>query len=331
MSLLNAISVDAMRACGVITEAEVAALRAAFNARDSITREEAEALISLNAACTNRASGWSDCFVELVSDYAINQLQPAGYVTVDNAEWLVAEIAGSGRIESKTEFELLIDVLDKARWSPEGLVAFALDQVKAAVVTGEGPLRAGTSLPAGVIDEAEVELIKRILYAFGGDGNVPLSRSEADILFDIDMVTSGKEATSGNENAESWPDLFVKAIANCIMTASGYAAPSREQALARETWIERRAEQVHASANVLSTYRAQSPVERAIAALERQKIEIVTADEVTVADAGWLAERIGTDGRSPNIGALITFVGAQNPQLAPELEQLMLHLRQHAA
>ena len=77
-------------------------------------------------------------------------------------------------------------------------------------------------------------MIRRILYAFGGDGNVAITRPEAEVLFEIN------DATADGTNAEGWRDLFVKAIANCVLAASMYTAPSREQALTREAWLDRR-------------------------------------------------------------------------------------------
>lgn len=331
MSLLTAISVDAVRARGSITGTDVIALRQAFFEGGNASRSDVETLIALNATCHPQDASWVDCFVEILTDHVVNQAKPEGYLTLENAEWLLLQIAPNGRVVTKSELELLVNVLDKARWSPESLVAFALDQVKWAVIENTGPLRDGKSLIPGVIDEAEVELIKRILYAFGGDDNVSISRIEADILFEIDA------ATAGRNNAESWPDLFVKAIANCLMTASGYASPSREQALSRETWLERRASGSSDNVDrntggVLSAYRQQSPMERAIAALERQKIEIVTSEHVSVADASWLTARIGRNGTAtPNELALMSFILSHNATIAPELEALVSRLHLAAA
>ncbi len=332
MSLLHAISVSDIRARGTICEADVLALRRAFNEDGVIDSTEAEALFGLHRACSQQDATWADCFVEMLTEHVVNQAKPEGYVTAEKADWLLANISVDGIIGSRTEFELLVTILDKARWSPQGLVAFALDQIKRAVIDGAGPLRAGKGLEAGVIDEAEVELLKRILYAFGGDGNIAITRPEAEALFAIDAATIGKI------NAESWPDLFVKAIANCVMAASGYATPSREQALARETWLERRGDLslgavINGMANgilggLLSAYRQQSGIERAIATLERQKVEIVTAQEIEVADAAWLAECIGRDGSiSPNESALVAFLEANNAIIAPELSTLLARLR----
>ena len=89
------------------------------------------------------------------------------------------------------ELELLVKVLETAKFSTEGLVSFALDQVSHAVIEGEGPLVRGGDLVPGVIGEAEVDLLRRILYAFGGDGNVGITRSEAEVLFTLNDATAG--------------------------------------------------------------------------------------------------------------------------------------------
>lgn len=316
MSLLSAVSVDDIRARGTILEADVAAFRRSFYADGVITAAEAEALCNLHRLPGSKDLGWSSCFVEMLTDHLVNQASPEGYLTFEQAEWLVGQIAPHGTIDTRAELELLINLLDKARWSPQSLVAFSLEQIRRAVVDNAGPLRVGKALAAGQIDEAEVELLKRILYAYGGDGNIAITRAEAELLFEIDA------ATHAGENAESWPDLFVKAIANCVMSASGYATPSREQALARETWLKSRGEA--SLTGFLAAYRAQNSEQRAIAVLERQKIEIVTAEEVSIADAEWLAARIGQDGIvSKNEQALIDMLVAQCPQIAPEFHAMI--------
>ena len=194
---------------------------------------------------------------------------PEGYLTADNAQWLIERIAKDGRIETKTELELLVNVLDKARWAPQSLVRFALEQVKDAVIDGTGPLRSGKKLEPGIVSEADVDLLRRILYSYGSDGNIAITQAEAEVLFDID------EATAGRDNHPAWTDLFVKAIANCVMAASGYAAPPREVALARDAWLDRRGElsldamlggMASGLKGLFGGYREQTTEERAIAA-----------------------------------------------------------------
>jgi hypothetical protein len=76
--------------------------------------------------------------------------------------------------------------------------------------------------------------------------------------------------------------------------------------------------------NFLTGYRKQTSEERAITRLTQQKIEIVTNEGVTVAEAAWLAERIGRDGQlTPNEQALLMFLKADSGSIHPALRDLV--------
>ena len=328
MSVLKSVSVEEIINRGSVKDADVAKLRAAFYDDGTIEPGEAEKLFAINDECPVQDRSWADFFVEALTDFIVNQAAPEGYVTLENAQWLIARIGRDGKVESKTEIDLLVAVLDKARWSPASLVSFALEQVKQAVITGEGPLRSGQSLEKGTISEGEVERLRRILYAFGGDGNVAITRAEAEILFEINDATDRAPLTP------AWTDLFVKAIANVLMASSGYAVPSREEALRSEAWLESRgdlslfevlAKMVRFSLDsVGEAYREQSSEERALARLERQRVEIITNETITEGEATWLAERIGRDGRiTANEQALLDYLRQESPEIHPALTELV--------
>jgi hypothetical protein len=327
MGVLSAVAVAEIKARGSIKDADVLKLRRSYYDDGGIGLDEAEMLFALNDACPVQDPAWADCFVESISDYLVEQAEPHGYLTAENAAWLIERIAKDGRVESKTELELLVNVLDKARWAPESLARFALEQVKAAVITGTGPLRSGRKLEAGVVTEADVDLVRRILYSFGSDGNMAITQPEAEVLFEIE------EATAGADNHASWTDLFVKAIANCVMAASHYAPPPREVALAREAWLDRRGDltldnllsgMASGLTSMFGGYHKQSEEESAIARLAQQKIEIVTHEAITAVEADWLAGRIGRDGRlTPNEQALLAFLKAESPSIDPSLQKLV--------
>jgi len=327
MAVLSAVSIAEIKARGSIKDADVLKVRRNYYDDGIITAEEADAIFALNDACPVQDPAWADCFVETITDYLVEQAEPRGYLTAENAQWLIERIAGDGRVETKTELELLVNVLDKARWAPQSLVRFALDQVRIAVIEGSGPLRSGKALEPGRVCEAEVDLLRRILHSFGGDGNIAVTRPEAEVLFDIDA------ATAGADNHPGWTDLFVKAIASCVMAASGYAAPPREIALARDAWLDRRGElsldamlggMGAGLKGLFGGYREQTEEERAIARLTQQKIEIVTHEAVTAAEAAWLSERIGSGGKlTPNERALLAFLKAESPCIDPVLRPLL--------
>ncbi len=125
--------------------ADIRALRRIFYEDGIVAADEADLLFKLNDACRIKPVDWADFFVEAITDYLVFQERPQGYLTSANAHWLIDRISCDGHVHSKTELELVVNVLDKARWSPVSLVKFALNQVKSAVIHGDGPLRDGKS------------------------------------------------------------------------------------------------------------------------------------------------------------------------------------------
>ncbi len=325
MSGFRSLQIEEIISRGSIKDSDVLAFRKMFYEDGITTAEEAEILFKLNNACKVANPSWAEFFVEAITDFIVFQAQPQGYVTGENAHWLIDRVSSDGNIDSKTELELVVNVLDKARWAPVSLVKFGLEQVKHAVISGTGPLRNGKHLASGEITEGEVDLLRRMLYAFGGDGHVAVTRDEADILFDID------EAVENADPNPAWTDLFVKAIANVIMATSGYAVPSREEALRQEASLEHPGQKTSVLAFLLSmvrtnlasvqdAYHDQSAEERALARLEHQRIEIITNEAITEAEASWLAGRLGRDGRlSPSETALVAYLKQESPNIHPLL------------
>lgn len=348
MGLLQYVAVNDIRMRGTIRDSDVLKLRRAFNEDATISAPEADALFDLNDACTVKDPAWADFFIEAITDYVVNQAQPEGYIVADNAAWLMQRVAAGGRVESHIKLELLVHVLEKARWSPPGLAQFALDQVKEAVLKGDGPLRASQALEPGTISAAEVELLRRILFAFGGEGNIAITRSEADALIDIN------KAIAPGKSSPEFTDLFVKSVANAVLHGIGLAVPSREEVLKAGAWGEaadmRGAGSLLADAltggtagvsartrvggflgrmlsagvsDIWGTYRLQSNEEQALARLERQRLEIITGEKVEETDAAWLISRLGRSGvLGDNERALLQFLKEESPALPPALRDI---------
>lgn len=310
-----------------ITPLDVLELRKLVFRDGVVACREAEALFALNDACPEQCSEWAAFFVEAITDYIVHQEKPAGYVTARNAEWLINAISHDGKVDTMTKMELLVRVLEKAKFSTERLAAFALQQVKHAVVDGEGPLAGGELVP-GVIEKGEVDLVRRVLYAFGGDGNIAITRAEAEVLFEIN------DAVADARNDASWNDLFVKAVANFVMCASGYQAPTREVALRQENFLDR------ADADIGGFMaRMASTGGRELLAAYRQSVDIDAdwearnqwndacakrAERCDNVEARWLAERIGKDGKlQENELALVRFIKQTSPEIHPDLQLLL--------
>lgn len=301
MAVIKSFSAEDILARGSIKDTDVANLRRAFYEDGTVSEAEAVTLFAIDEGCAVKAPAWGEFFHEAIIDYVVRQAEPEGYVTSENAVWLISKVSGAGKIRSRNDLELLVRVLETARWSPASLVQFCLAQVRDAVLGNPSPLRSGTSGTGPSITESEVDLIRSMIYAFGGDGNIAVTRAEAEVLFEIN------DALADAEVNPAWTELFVKAIANTIMAASGYAIPSREEALHAEAWLDERNEIAPGNlvgaivqaglGGVLAAYRDQSDEERALSRLERQRLQIVTNEEITENEAAWLNERLNRDGK----------------------------------
>lgn len=337
MSGFKSLQLHENLARGAISSADLARFQRIFYEDGVVSSDEADILFSLNGSCRSVPAGWHDFFVEAVTDYLVFQAHPQGYLTSDNAHWLFDRFERFALANTKAAIDLTVSVLEKARWAPVTLSVYALEIVKSAVLTGAGPLRANGDAPAGSITVGEVDLLRRILYAFGGEGHVAVTRAEADVLFAIDDAV---EASAPNP---AWTDLFVKALANVMMATSGYAVPSREEALRQEASLDLIEQKTSIAAAFLlsmvrtnldavrDAYHDQTAEERALARLEHQRIEIITNETIAEADADWVAARLGRDGRlSPSESALISYLRQQSPRIHPALEQAVERLAQAA-
>lgn len=312
-----------------ITAEDVTMLRREVFADGVVSRGEAEALFALDQTARDKCAEWAPFFVEAVTDYIVHQEKPDGYISQENAEWLVRTISRDGMVDSRTELELLVHVLEEARSSPGRLSAYALEQVAHAVVEGKGPLMLGGDLVPGLIAKAEVDLLRRILHAFGGHGNIAITKDEAEVLFRINDQT----ATASND--PSWNDLFVKAIANYVMCSAGYERPTRETALRHDTFLDEAGPALGGFisrmvsggfAAILEAYHSPGDIEaeweaknRATEALARR------AEAIDAGEAEWLAERVG-GGQRPlrdNERALLILIRHASPEIHPALRPLL--------
>jgi hypothetical protein len=198
---------------------EALTLRRWFYGDGMVHHDDAEALFRVNAALGGRFDEFNRLFVEALTDYVVYHLLPTGRVTSEQADWLIRQMGGpDGRVETSTELELLVEIMEEAHEIPINLAAFALAQVKYSAITGEGPAAQGRPHFSRVVDAADVELVSRILASAGGATGAAVSRAEADILFDI------ADACTGAANDAAWDQLFVRAIANHLL---GTHSPKR--------------------------------------------------------------------------------------------------------
>lgn len=209
---------------------EILALRRAGWANGRITPEEAETIFALNDSLGNRSDEWVDFFVEAIGEYVLNRLEPKGYVTEEQAAWLIDRLNASGKVESMAELELVVRLAERAQSVPEKMKVYVLGVMEHEVLSGTGPTRCGGELSDTHVSEAECRILRRALFAPGSDRPGAISRREAEVLYRI------KDACLGADNAPEWKRLFVQAVGNHLQ---GYAAENAQLSRERAAELER--------------------------------------------------------------------------------------------
>jgi hypothetical protein len=229
--------------------------------------------------------------------------EPRGYVTPAKAAWLIAALDRDGQLDSMTELELLVRVIEKALGTPEELKAYGLRQIERAVVFGSGPTRDGGALHAGSITEAECKLLRRMIFASGGDGPARVSKAEAEMLFRI------KDASLGAINAPEWERLFVQGVGNAVEGWQGTQSLTRERAAELEAFMN------DSTSRVGSFLGRMARFERPRAPTAQRDVfaEALADGAVTQTEQDWLDGLVGADGEvDPLERALLSFLNDGN-------------------
>jgi hypothetical protein len=138
---------------------------------------------------------------------------------------LLARLAPHGRASDADAVETLLGVLESVASATPLLPAFLLGELTVAVIAGEGPAIGRRPHFSRMLDAADVAFVRRVLEA-SGVGDAPVSRPEAEALFDL------HDATAGGSNDPGFDELLHRAIASHLLAASGHETPPRRAALA---------------------------------------------------------------------------------------------------
>lgn len=217
---------------GTLSAAEILELRRLGWADGKMDPEEAEGLFTANDACTDPTPEWCDFFVEALSNFIVETVEPKGYVDDEMADELISRVDRDGRVGTMAELELLIKVSERALNVPERLKAYVLKQVEDAVLHGDGPTRTGALDPGG-INAAECALLRRLIFAPGSDRPAAVSKLEAEMLFRI------KDQTLYDVNDPEWEKLFVQGVANFLFAFGEHEPLDHARAAELEAFMAR--------------------------------------------------------------------------------------------
>ena len=314
-----------LESCNTIGDEDVLRLRREIFADGLVDRAESELIFRLEKNCQDKCQAWNEFFVDALTDFFVWKQDPRGYLSDAAAHYLIESIAPDGKVGSGTQLEFLINVVHWSSHCPEEVVLLCLEAVKESVLQGNGAY--GDGRVAGVIDHADVELVRKVIYAQGGDGSLTITRREAELLFDLN------DATVNANNADTWQDLFVRAVASHLMFPRG--APSvldADEMKRRDAWLSDRR---GVGGLLMAVGRAlANPMKRWSMAHHgdegdqgTSKVaggqEAFARESIDAAEAEWLIGRITEDGiLHPNERALMAFIKENSPSIHPSLNPL---------
>lgn len=273
----------AIGADGFVSADEVLFLRRSIFTDGVVSHRELDALFQLGDRAQDGDPEWFQFFAEAAADFYLREEEPHGYLTDEEFASLKERILQNGCANS-LEIALMVKLMETAMQTPGDMAEFVGDQIKAHIVNKpDGP----------VVDKQDAVILRRYLFAAGGDGNVAVTRREAELLFDIN------DATENARNNPAWTELFVQGVVNHLMAHLGYTAPSREEAFRRNAWVKDQSVDVGGFfrkmiAGGLSGFKSTPSVHSDHN--KKRDADIAVAEAVTKDEADWLAARIGKDG-----------------------------------
>lgn len=292
---------------GAISAEDILALRREGWSDGRIEPDEAEAIFLANDAIRETSPEWADFFVEALSEYALSNGSPRGYISQTMADTLVARISRDGQVDSMAELELIVRLLEKAVDVPTSLKDFALRQIESTVLTGSGPTRRGALTEDG-INAVEAGLLRRMIFAAGGDRPAAVSRAEAAMLFRL------KDATLDRANAPEWKTLFVQGVANFLFASAHEQMPA-DRAAELERFMAVKGSGQGGVTGILGKM-AQSNIGESLATVRQGQMgspdhfgEMVDAARLDQAESDWLFDKLT---RTPDTDeyekALVAFI-----------------------
>ncbi len=304
-------------AVGQISAEEIHELRQAGWADGKMDPDEAETLFHANDHLAQPTAEWCDFFVEALSEFIVNTVEPRGYVDPDMGDELVVRIDRDGRVGTMAELELLVRVSEKAISLPPVLKAYALKQIEDAVLHGDGPTRHGSLDPAG-INAAECTLLRRLIFAPGSDRPAAVSKAEAEMLFRI------KDLSLYEANAPEWERLFVQGVANFLLGFGGNEPLPIERAAELEAFMNAEGAGVGSFLARMMKSDVEDSVGQAFGSLldiaphgSDIDAEVEEALQLTEAEEVWLLDHIDADEElDPMEKALLAFIADETGEAA---------------
>ena len=296
---------------GEVSEAEALRIVNETYKDGIVSRGEAEALFRMNDVLKSTDIEWASRFQEALKDFLLTREAPEGWVTDEEADWLLAQIKLDGDKPGLDEIDLLLTVLRHASGVPEALAVFTLEAISDRIIAD------------GVANLNMVDRMRQALFAGAGQGGLWVTQQEAAILFKTN------DAICEARNASTWNDMFARAVGNHLMARAHPEPQTVKDALAREAWLKdtnvnpgRIFAGIGASIVSGSWFKALTGSEKKAAKARQAAADAALreAERVDEAENTWLLASLGQDDKiSPAERALIEFLKKEAPGFAEGL------------
>jgi hypothetical protein len=294
-------------AARTVSDEDCAALRRLIWASSKVDRSTADLLFKINDALAAPSSPFCDLLCEAICHMLLRQEWPHDFVSDANAAWLIAAVDRD---------ELIIRVFEQAENAPDILKSWALRQIENSILTGTGPMRSGGAISAGTVDDSEVALIRRLIFASAGNESLHVSRDEAEFMFRI------KDLTLGKANSAQWQTLFVQAVANHLMALNQTHALSLTEAKRLNGFMD------NVSVNLSAVFTKMSrwaTIKQGFSGSDEAPVPdhdalVDQALQIAPDEAAWLKRQIAADASTdPLEKALLAFIVDEGVELPSEL------------
>lgn len=269
-----------------------------------ISFTEADMLFEINDKIEDKPTLWGDLFVEAITHLLVRQSMPHGYIDQAGAVWLISRIDHDGVLETESEMELLLNIMRRADNITDDLEMYALRQVWSAVVDGRGYLSKGRKLEPGVMGQAEVELLREVLYSASSEGGIGISKREAEMIFALN------DALGPDGHHESWQWLFTRAITAHLMMLTAPEEPSLDVKLAQDNWLQADVGSFMPNPNRFAEgLKLLFSKEKRPTSFNQCLTSTISAEKINMTEAMWLIERLNKDGElDTNERALLDYL-----------------------
>ena len=300
---------------GFVSAEDVLFLRRNVFQDGIVSAQEMDALFALGEQSPDGDREWAQYFAEAAADHYLREEEPQGYLTSAEFQRLRAQVTRDGHCASGLEVGLLIHILKNALSTPEEFSDFIAEQFQVYFANKVG---------GPTVTEQDVVMLREYLYAAGGAGNIAITRSEAELLFDI------HEMTANADNHTTWADLFIKAVAAHLMQHVGYKPLAREEALRLHEWAKDTNVNPGGffgrmfSGGLTAVKEAYGRKSVRAQRNAEDEIAVQIAEQVTAREADWLADRINNDGAVNELEkAVIAYMRELEADLPPKLRALV--------